>query len=152
MYVMDAGDLSDFSLRWVSVRCYTRALYNIRYPSEIHIKLKSREISFAHNSCFSWPIALKLCAEHGSIIAVLCAKFQTDWTNEISRDLSLRWVSDGYPIFHSTPDYIRITSWFALHRVTPLLWEIFFTHVFNVVNIENKIIGWSIVKTNEQIT
>ena len=39
-----------------------------------------REISFAHNSCFSWPIALKFCTEHGSFTAVLFAKFQTDWT------------------------------------------------------------------------
>ena len=25
------------------------------------------------------------------------------WTNEISRDYGLRWVSDGYPILQSTP-------------------------------------------------
>ena len=25
------------------------------------------------------------------------------WTNEISRDLSLRWVSDGYAMLHNTP-------------------------------------------------
>ena len=28
------------------------------------------------------------------------------WTNEISRDLGLRWVSGGYPILHSTPGHI----------------------------------------------
>ena len=27
------------------------------------------------------------------------------WTNEISRDLSLRWVSDTYPILDSTPEH-----------------------------------------------
>ena len=59
------------------------ALCDISYPSEIHLQLKSREISLAHNSGFSWPIALKFCTEHGSIIAVLCAKFQTDWTIEM---------------------------------------------------------------------
>ena len=58
------------------------ALCNIRYPSEIHLKLKSREISFAHNSCLSWLIALKFCTEYGCITAVLCAKFQIDWTIE----------------------------------------------------------------------
>ena len=47
-----------------------------------YLKLKFREISFAHNSCFSWPITLKFCTEHDSITAVLCAKFQTDWTIE----------------------------------------------------------------------
>ena len=58
------------------------ALCNIGYPSEIHLKLKSREILYAHNSCLSWPIILKFCTEHGSITAVLCANFQTDWTIE----------------------------------------------------------------------
>ena len=29
-----------------------------------------------------WAIALKFCTEHGSITAVLCAKFQIDWTIE----------------------------------------------------------------------
>ena len=56
------------------------ALCNIGYPSEIHLKLKSRETLFAHNSCFIWPIALKFCSQHGSITAVLYAGFQTDWT------------------------------------------------------------------------
>ena len=53
-------------------------------------------------------IALKNCAEHGSDTVVLCANFQDDWqlkrmlrTNEISRDLSLKWVSVGHPILHN---------------------------------------------------
>ena len=49
------------------------------YQSETHPKLKSREISFVHNVRFSCPIFLKFCTEHGSITAVLCAKFQNDW-------------------------------------------------------------------------
>ena len=50
-------------------------LCNRGYPSETHLKLKSREISFVHNIR---PIGLKLCTEHGSDTAVLCAKFQTN--------------------------------------------------------------------------
>ena len=53
-------------------------------------------------------IALKICAEHGSDTVVLCANFQDDWqlkrmlrTNEISRDLSLKWASVGHPILHN---------------------------------------------------
>ena len=69
-------------------------LRTIGYPSEINLRLKSREISFAHNSCSRSPLALKFCTEHGSIIAVLCAKFQIDWTIETDvvdeRDLSFR--------------------------------------------------------------
>ena len=68
--------------------------------------LKSREISFAHTVWASCPIILEFCAEHGSYNAVLCANFQkclgnywvtemAVWTNGISRDFSLRWVSAG---------------------------------------------------------
>ena len=52
---------------------------DIGYPSETHIKLKSRENSFAHNIRFSCSIVLKLCTEHGSVTAVLYVKFQNDW-------------------------------------------------------------------------
>ena len=52
------------------------------YPPETHFKLKSREVSFAHNLFRKWPIVLKFCTEHGSDTAVLCATFQNDWTIE----------------------------------------------------------------------
>ena len=52
---------------------------NMGYTSETHFKLKSREISFVHNTRFNCPIILKLCTEHGSDTAVLCAIFQNDW-------------------------------------------------------------------------
>ena len=42
----------------------------------------SREISFFHNICFNNPIVLKVCTEHGSVTAMLSAKFQNDWTTE----------------------------------------------------------------------
>ena len=53
---------------------------NMEYPSEKHLKLKSRKISFVHNSHIEFPIILKFCTEHGSTTAVLCAKFQNYWT------------------------------------------------------------------------
>ena len=80
------------------------------YPSEAHFKLKSREVSFAHNLLLNYPTVLNVYTEHDSLIVVFCTKYQNDWpnemsvmdepagTNEISRDLSLRWISDGYPI------------------------------------------------------
>ena len=49
------------------------------YPSETHLKLKSREISFAHNLLFIYPIVFEFCTEHGSDTGVLCAIFQNDW-------------------------------------------------------------------------
>ena len=91
------------ALRWMQICIYIarapRALYNIGYPSEIHLKLKSREISFAHNSCFSWSIALKFYTEHGSNTAVLCAKFQTEWTDVMDeRDIAIFEFKMGVPV------------------------------------------------------
>ena len=57
-------------------------LCNMGYPSETHLKPKSREISFAHNLLCGYPIVITFCTEHGSDTAVLCAKFQNDWTTE----------------------------------------------------------------------
>ena len=54
-------------------------LCNIEYPSEIHLKLKSRESLFSHNLFVSYLIALKW---NGSDTAMLCAKFQNDWAIE----------------------------------------------------------------------
>ena len=55
------------------------ALCKMGYPSETHLTLKSREISFVHNIRFSCPIVLKFCTEYGSITDVFRAKFQNDW-------------------------------------------------------------------------
>ena len=52
-------------------------------PSEIHPKLKFREISFTNKVLRSCQIISKFCTEHGSVIAVLCAKFRNDLTTEI---------------------------------------------------------------------
>ena len=54
---------------------------NIGYLSETQLKLKSRESSFAHDVLLSCQIALKLYTEHGSVTAVLCAKFQNHLAN-----------------------------------------------------------------------
>ena len=56
---------------------------NIKYASETNLALKSHEISFAHNLFLSCQIVLKLCTEHGSDTAVLCAKYQNDLTTEL---------------------------------------------------------------------
>ena len=75
-----------------------------------HDGSEAGEVSFVHTIRFNCQIILKFGIEHGSITAVLCAKFQnywmlihTLWVNEFTRDLGWRWVSDGYPILHSTP-------------------------------------------------
>ena len=106
---------------------------NIRYPSEIHLKLKSREISFAHNSCFSWPIDLRFCTEHGSITTVLCAKLQTDWTIEKDvmdeRDFASFEFKMGFGRISYIAEYSRIrqdyvkmlrAKWNVIWRLPPI--------------------------------
>ena len=91
------------------------ALCNRGHPSETHPKTQSREIAFAHKSWLSWPIVLKFGTEYGSSAVAICIKHQTHWTiqvgvtNEISRDFSLRLLSGGFPILHSTP--VLFTWW-----------------------------------------
>ena len=98
--------------------------------SETHLKLNSRKIPFAHNSCFSWKIILKFCTKHSGITAVLCAKFQTDWiieTDEMNeRDfarfkfkMSFGWIS--YIVHHP-----RIISCYMLRDIIFHLWYITF--------------------------
>ena len=103
----EAGDLRRHGTHYDVI---VMALCNIEYPSETHLNPKSREIPFAHILFLSCSIVFKCCTEYGSDTVVLCAKFQNDWTfatdvmeNEYSRDLRLRWVSDGYPILHKAP-------------------------------------------------
>ena len=70
------------------------------------------------------------------------------WANEISRDLSLRWISDGYPILHSAPGLIpsevnKATLWFAtsIHRrnkYTRLNWTRHHHYHGNKVFVERK--------------
>ena len=52
------------------------------YLSKMHLKIKSREISFAHKLLTICQFILKLCTEHGSITAVLYSNFQNDLTIE----------------------------------------------------------------------
>ena len=59
------------------------ALCNMGYPSEMHLDLKPCEALFAHNLFCSCPIVLKFGTEHGNDTAMLCAKFQNDWTTEM---------------------------------------------------------------------
>ena len=94
-------------LIWSGCRPNAGALCNTGYPSKIHIKRKSHKISFAHNVFLSCPVVLKFCTEHGSITVQI---FKTIgeikwmlWTNEISRDLIFRQVSDGYQLYCTRP-------------------------------------------------
>ena len=97
-------NLKSFS-KGVSGRCIYEILCNIEYPPETHIQLKSREISLANNLLHNNPVVLKFGTEHGSITAVLCAKFQNDWRTEtnLMDKRGFARFHDGYPILHKAP-------------------------------------------------
>ena len=59
-----------------------RLLYYRIYPPKTHFKIKSHKILLVHNIHFSCQIILTFCTEHGSVTAMLCAKFQNDLTTE----------------------------------------------------------------------
>ena len=48
----------------------------IGFPSETHLRLQFREISFVCYLLFSWQITLKFCTERHSITAVLCVFYK----------------------------------------------------------------------------
>ena len=52
---------------------------NNEIPSQIRIKLKDRNIGFVFYIHVGCPIGLKLCAEYGSITAMLYGNIQNDW-------------------------------------------------------------------------
>ena len=75
---------------------------NRGYPTEIHRKLKSCEISFAHKIYRSCPIVLTFCTEDGSDTAMRCVKFQPDWgiDTDVMNEryfVSMILVSGGMP-------------------------------------------------------
>ena len=90
---------------------------NIWYLSEIYLKPKSCEASFAHNLFPSYLIVSKWCCnEHGSpqlcslqIFKLIEQLKRILWTNEISRDLSSRWVKDRFPYCMYIYIYILFT-------------------------------------------
>ena len=72
------------------------------YPSATHFQLKPCVKFLAHNLFLNCPIVSKFCTEHGSDTAMLCAKFQNNWTTEMDvvdkqylQDLSLIWFFSG---------------------------------------------------------
>ena len=69
---MSCDELADIEFAFLWGRCNNGTL------SETPPKLQSRKTSFVNNICFSCPSILKFCTEHGSVTAVLCAKFQND--------------------------------------------------------------------------
>ena len=95
---------SRYHRNWLLVDVRNPGCWAIRYLSESHLKLKSREISFVHNLLINYPIALIFCAEHGSDTAMLCVKFRNDCRN-------VAYVMDGW-------DYVRFGFKMSFGRIS----------------------------------
>ena len=54
--------------------------YNTGILSKISLKIKTQNIWYACNINLYCPTVSKFCTEHGSVTAVLCAKFSNLWT------------------------------------------------------------------------
>ena len=101
---------------------YSGALHNIGYRSEIHLKLKSCKISFAHNACFSQLIALKFCPKQGSITAMLYTKLQTDWTIKTDVVDERDFARFGFKISFGQISYIAQYPWFLASAAHQQQW------------------------------
>ena len=81
--------------------------------SEIYHLLKPDIIlSFICSYFFSWQIFLKLCTEHGSITAMLCAKFRKNLSTQINVTGKQGWVWfelsqiwDGFGVLKPVTEY-----------------------------------------------
>ena len=70
------------NLRRGTVQLKNMGLSNVGgYPSETHLKLKTRNISLVHNIPFSLHMFLLFCRDHVSITAVQCTTIQNGWVN-----------------------------------------------------------------------
>ena len=89
-------------------------LCNIRYASETHKLILNQILAKSRLPITYWSIIQSFCnfAQSTTVIPLYSAQKSKAigqlklmlWTDEISRGLRLRWVSDGYPISHSNPD------------------------------------------------
>ena len=89
------------SCQW-SRTCLLWFYHNRGNLSKLLLKFKSHNILFLQRYQPNSPIILKFCTEHGSVTAMLCAKFQNDLTIGINvvffLDLCLRWILFWYSV------------------------------------------------------
>ena len=75
-------------------------------PNLVKYRLPITYLSVIQSNSFETAMILPRCLQHFKTIRQLK---RMSWTNEISRDLSLRWVSGEYPTLHSTPWSLNVT-------------------------------------------
>ena len=97
------------------------AVCKIGYPSETHLQLKSRDISFVHYISFSRSIIKFFCLVHDNDTAVPCAKCQDD--SNIQMDV----LNDGifakfeFKMRFGQISYIEQHPWWCTYAVLVML-------------------------------
>ena len=107
-YILKCRPLCHYSVL-VTLVCANRHSHNcslgaVRYRLSIR-NASCREISFSHNAFLSYAIIWNFAQSVAISLPYSVQNCKTIeqikrmlWTNKISRDLNLRWVSDEYPI------------------------------------------------------
>ena len=105
-------------------------LCNMEHPSETHLNLNSREVSFAHNLLLSYKVVLKFCTD----TAVLCTKFQNDWTNDTDvtddRDFEFKMIFGRISFITQPQDYFTCdaemdhSTWLVNSHYIQFYWRV----------------------------
>ena len=101
------------------------AIWDIRPKSIFNTNLSKSRLRTAYfaathsfyNSAQSTALLLSCSVKHSKTIGQLK---QIIWTDEVLRDFSLRWFSDGYSILHSTIDLSLEGLYAIIFKYSPL--------------------------------
>ena len=108
-------------------------LSQYRISLQIHIQLKSHESLYAHILSLNCQIILKLCTEHGSITAVLCANCWNDLTTEM--DVLDELVFTRFEFMMRFGSYIATAPkvhFHIHHTICVLISFVFSTFIFKI--------------------
>ena len=116
-------------------------LCDIEYPSENHLQLISRKISFAHNIQVNILIVLQFCIENCSITAVLCTKFQNVWTIETDVMDERVFARFEFMVSFGSGSYIvqHPRAYFFFHKLRLAATASGFGHGYNLRSIDYSI-------------
>ena len=106
------GFLAIQVIQWTHVSCSSA-----EYPSKTQLKIKSREISFAHNLFICCRIVLKCCTEYDSYTTGFYARFQYDSTVEMGVMGDL--VKFLFNILFAWISYIAIATRYLIYYLYP---------------------------------
>ena len=115
----------------------TGLVCNIEFPSETHLKVKSREISFVYSTRFDNPIVMKCCSEHDIITAILCLAFQKLWIR-LGR-INTYINGDGETVMHWSIVFYVCAYWYQFHTIRHTKYYYYMVRVLALVFCCNQV-------------